>query len=323
MSLTRSIVSNRHAVWAIAAAAAVFGAMAYVQLPMQLFPDTAPPLVNVLTIYPGASAEDVSQDLGRLLDEEFASVEGVYRVKSTSQDNMSLISVEFVYTRDVDQAALDIQNAISRIRSKLPSSIKEPQVLKFSTSDRPIITVGISAPDLKEARRLAEDVIAPRFQRALGVAAIDVFGGSVRAMTVDVDLEKAKAYRVPLGRIVQIIKSHNITLPAGRLRTERSQTNFRMEARTADAAELARLPVSLPGGGRLLLSDLATIETGTMDDDSYFFIDGERYIALQGYKSEEANTVRVVGRIAAIVDELKVEYPDFKFQIGEESATFA
>ncbi|MBU1239294.1 efflux RND transporter permease subunit, partial [Myxococcota bacterium] len=76
MSTTRLILKNRYAIWALTLAAAIFGVLAYVTLPMQLFPDTAPPLVNVITIYPGASAEDVSENLSRKLEEEFASLEG-------------------------------------------------------------------------------------------------------------------------------------------------------------------------------------------------------------------------------------------------------
>jgi len=85
MSLTRKLIHGRHTVWALTIAAAVFGLLAYLSLPMQLFPDTAPPLVNVLTIYPGASAEDVAENLSRPLEDEFASVDGVYSIKSTSQ----------------------------------------------------------------------------------------------------------------------------------------------------------------------------------------------------------------------------------------------
>ncbi|MBW2735078.1 MAG: efflux RND transporter permease subunit [Deltaproteobacteria bacterium] len=322
MSLTRAFVKNRHAVWALALAAAIFGSLAYARMPMQLFPDTAPPLVNVLTLYPGASASDVADDLSRPLEEEFAAVEGIVNVKSSSQDNISTVTVEFQYHRDVNQAALDLQNAIARIRDSLPQGIKEPQVLKFSTNDRPIITLGVAAKDLKEARRLAEDVISPRLQRQAGVAAVDVFGGAVRAVVVDVDLRRAKAYRLPLAKIVDVIRRQNVTLPAGSLRTSTSQTSFRVEARVHDLQQLARLPITLPDGSRHLLSDLATLKEGTLDDDSKFAIDGKRYIALAVYKTEEGNTVDVVDAVIAMTKVLQGEYPGFTFTVGEESGTF-
>jgi multidrug efflux pump subunit AcrB len=122
--MTRWLLNNRHAVWALSFAVAIFGYLAYSRLPVQLFPDTAPPLVNIITAYPGAAAEDVAQDLSRHLEEECAALEGVVKVKSSSQDNLSVVSVEFHYDRDVDLAAVDVQNAIARIRGSLPVGIR-------------------------------------------------------------------------------------------------------------------------------------------------------------------------------------------------------
>jgi multidrug efflux pump subunit AcrB/outer membrane protein TolC len=322
MSFTKNILSNKHAVWALTIAAAIFGTLAYLTMPMQLFPETAPPLVNVLTIYPGSAAEDVAADLSLPLEEEFASLEGVYKIRTTSQDNLSLISIEFRYNRDVDLAALDVQNTISRIRSTLPGEIKEPQVLKFSTSDRPVITVGVSGDDFVSVRKKAEDVFAPLFQRVDGVAAVDIFGGSVRAAIVEIDAQKLAAYHIPFEQVVGEIRRQNIALPAGRLRTELSQTTFRVEARAKSIKDFSQLPIFLPDGSRLLLKDIARVYEGSLDDDSRFSINGERYIALQGFKADDANTVDVVENIIATVEQLKIEYPNLNFVVGEESATF-
>ena len=322
MSLTRTILANRHAVWALAIAAAVFGTLAYMRMPMQLFPDTAPPLINVVTVYPGVAASDVAEDLSRPMEEEFASLEGIVKIRSSSQDNLSLISLEFQYDRDSDLAAVDVQNAIARIRGTLPTAIREPQVLKFSTNDRPVITVGASGADLVEARRAAEDLLAPRFQRIKGVAAVDIFGGAVRAVLVEIDQRKLEAYRIPFVRVLQAINSQNTTAPAGRLRSEITQTSYRVEARAADLRALAAVPLFTPAGAQLRLSDIATLRVGSLDDDARFSIDGGRAIALQVFKTDEANTVKVVREVERVVKELRAQYPALKLTVGEESATF-
>ena len=203
MSLTQATLKNRYAVWALVIAAAIFGARAYVSIPMQLFPDTAPPLVNVISAYPGANASDVDETLSQKLEEEFASLEGVVKIRSTSQDNLSLVSVEFRYDRQVDLAAVDVQNAIARISSELPPGIREPQVLKFSTSDRPVISVGVTAEDLVQARKMAEDRFAPELQRIDGVAAVDVFGGNKPALLVEVKRRDLEAYHIPLQKQIE------------------------------------------------------------------------------------------------------------------------
>ncbi|MFW5643549.1 MAG: efflux RND transporter permease subunit, partial [Alkalispirochaeta sp.] len=144
MALSDYALKHRFTIYPLFIAAVIFGLLSYINLPIQLFPDTAPPLVNVLTSYPGAAAEDVADLVSDPIEEEVASLEGVEQVSSSSQNGLSLVTVEFRYDISVDLAAVDVQNAISRIRSTLPPTIAEPQVLKFSTSDRPVITMGLA-----------------------------------------------------------------------------------------------------------------------------------------------------------------------------------
>ncbi len=322
MNFTKSILNNRYAVWAIVIALAVFGAKAYYSIPMQLFPDTMPPLVNVITLYPGASARDVDETLTQDLEREFASIDGVTRIKSSSYDNMSVVSVEFAYTRDVDLAAVDVQNAIARIRGELPAGIREPQVLKFSTADRPVITIGVAAKDMTRARKMSEDVFAPLIQRIPGVAAADVFGGAKPAVLVDVDLERVRALHIPMPRIIAAIRTFNSALPAGRIRTLRTQTMFRMESRTMNTDALKSIPIAMPGGNTIRLGSIAHIHKGSLDNDAVFSINGRRAIAIQVFKTEEANTVKVVDQVEKTARRLEKQYAGMHFLVGEETATF-
>jgi len=321
--MTRWILKNKHAVWPLVLAVGVFGYLAYRQLPVQLFPDTAPPLVNIITTYPGAAAEDVAQDLSRRMEEEFAALEGVFKVKSSSQDNLSVVSVEFQYDRDVDLAAVDVQNAIARIRGELPPGIREPQVLKFSTTDRPVVTYAVTGEDLPRVRKLAEDDFAPRLQQVSGVAAVDVFGGSRPAVLVELDRYELEAARVPLQRVVEALRAHNAMTPAGRIRTESTQSMFRVDTRADTASALEDIPIATGGGSRVLLGDLATIRKAPLEDDSRFRLDGRQAIAMQVFKTTEANTVEVVQATRQAIDAIRSSYPGVEIREGEESASFA
>jgi len=322
MNLTKATLRNRYAVWALVIAAAIFGVRAYMSIPMQLFPDTAPPLVNVITAYPGASAKDVDELLSQKVEDEFASLEGVVKIRTTSQDNLSLVSVEFRYDRDVDLAAVDVQNAIARIRNELPAGIREPQVLKFSTTDRPIISIGVAAKNLVRARKMAQDKFSPELQRIKGVAAVDVFGGHRPALLVEVHKKDVEAYRIPLPRIVATIRAYNNDRPAGQVRTELSQTMFRLESRAGSVDEFKRIPIVLPDGSRILLGKIASIRLGSLDDDASFDVNGTRAIAMQVFKTDGANTVDVVHAVQRKVREFQKRYPNYRFLVGEESATF-
>lgn len=322
MSFTARLLNNRHAIWALALAVALAGVAAYFALPMQLFPDTAPPMITVVTQNPGASAQDIAQDLGDPIEEALLSLEGVTLVRATALDNLSLITAEFAYGRDRGLAAVDVQNAIARIRRDLPPTITEPQVLSFSTADRPILTLGARLPDLTEARRLAEDALAPALQRVPGVAAVDVFGGYQSAVLIEVRPEALRRYGLPLQQIAAAARAALGSQPAGRLRTERSQAMLRLEARATSLEDLRSAPLILPDGGLLRLEDLAQIRLGALDDDARFAIDGEAAIALQVFKTVEANTVDVAEAVHRAAQELERSTPGLRLVEGEETATF-
>jgi hydrophobe/amphiphile efflux-1 (HAE1) family protein len=322
MTLSDFTLGNRYTVYAATIAAVVFGVLAYLSLPIQLFPDTAPPLVNVLTSYPGTAASDVADLVSDPIEQEVASLEGVYKVQSTSQDGLSLVSIEFDYDIPVDLAAVDVQNAISRIKGRLPRDIAEPQVMKFSTSDRPVLTLGLRAEDMVEVRRLAEDVLSPELQRVSGVALVDVFGGFRPEITVDVDRRRLEAHRLSLAQLAEAIAMHNVSAPAGQISSGGRQHTFRLDEQKRSVQDLGRIPVPTPAGSRVLLRDVADIRVGSSEDQARFRVDGKSAIAVQVFKQDDANTVEVVERAQRKMQQLQEEYPQLEVIEGEETASF-
>ncbi len=322
MSFTGLTLRYRHAVWALAIAVTFFGIRAYLTLPMQLFPDTNPPQVRIMTAWPGAAAEDVADSLSRVLEEEFTALEGVVAVRATAQDNLSAIVIEFQYNREPELAAVDVQNAIARIRGTLPPNIAEPRVVTVSADDRPILTMGLVAKNLEGVRKTAEDVYAPYLQRLPGVAAVDVFGGHRPAVVVTIDPLRLAQRGLSMDAVVGALRSQNVAAPAGRLRSETRDDLLRIEARATSAEQLAQVPISLPGGGRVFLGEVAEVQRGSLTDDALFAIDGRSAIAMQVFKTTEGNTVDVVGAAIAAARELVAETPGVELLIGEETATF-
>ncbi|MFP4010888.1 MAG: efflux RND transporter permease subunit [Spirochaetaceae bacterium] len=322
MTLSEYSLRHRFTIYPLFIATVVFGLLAYLNLPIQLFPDTEPPLVNVLTTYPGAGAEDVADLVSDPIEQEVASLEGVSRVGSTSQNGLSLVEVEFRYGVDEDIAAVDVQNAISRIRDSLPAGIGEPEVLTFSTSDRPALTIGLLADDKVGAHRLGEDVLAPAIQREEGVALVDVFGGYSPELSVRVDRTRLDAHNLSLGAVVEAIRSNNVSLPAGEIRSEGRQYSFRIDQEAESGEEIESIPISTPGGRRVLVGDLAEVEDGSSEDLSRFRVGGESAIAMQVFKQEDANTVEVVNRARAAFEELDAEYGQIDMVVADESASF-
>src|SRR6056297_2110572 len=126
-------IKNRYTIYALMLAILVFGAQSYLTLPISLFPETSPPVVTILTQYPGATALDVAEKVSEDMEEEVAALDGIAKVTSKSQDGLSVVTAEFHYDVSVDLAAVDVQNAVSRIKGNLPESISEPRILKINS----------------------------------------------------------------------------------------------------------------------------------------------------------------------------------------------
>lgn len=209
MSWPAFSIKYRYTVFAALIAVVLLGLYARLALPVRLFPDTDPPVVTVITPYPGAAASDVAKVVSKPMEEEIAGIDGTARVTSTSQTGLSVVKAEFHYTRAVDTAAVDVQNAISRIRPNLPATIGEPQVLQFSSADKPILTLALASEvlALTDVRELADNAIKDRLQMLPGVAAVDVFGGHKRQLEISLDRNRLAAYSVDATAVAAMLQA--------------------------------------------------------------------------------------------------------------------
>jgi len=249
----------RYTVFAALIAVAVFGVVSRLSLPIQLFPDSDPPVVTVITTYPGVAAVDVAKNLSKLMEEEFGGIDGIRKVSSTSQIGLSIVKAEFHYSRDVEEAALDVQNAIARIRNRLPQGIGEPQVLQFSSSDKPIMTLALSGEGmtLQAVRELADNAVRDRLQLVEGVAAVDVFGGHKRQLEISVQRDKLRAYGMDMATLRGVLQGWNLSEPGGRIERGEQEAVIRFERPLRDAGDAASLVVYRQGDRIVRLGDVA------------------------------------------------------------------
>ena len=324
MSWPRFSLRYRYTIFALLIAVVVFGVVARLGLPIKLFPDSDPPVVTVITPYPGVAAADVAKNLSKLLEEEFGGIDGIRRITSTSQVGLSIVKAEFHYTRAVEDAALDVQNAIGRIRSKLPSGISEPQVLQFSSSDKPIITMALGSDNLslEAVRELADNAIRDRLQLVDGIAAVDVFGGYKRQLEVRVRREALRAYGLEMAQLRAVLQGWNLSEPGGRIERGAQEAVVRFDAPLRNAADAAALIVLRQGDRSVRLGDVAEVSVGAAEARSAYRFNGEAAIAVQLLKRDEANTVEVARRVRAVLEELRTDFPQLGIAVADDDAVF-
>lgn len=317
-------IRHRYTIFALLLAVFFFGLFARGTIKTELFPDTAPPIVNVMTPYPGASAETVARDVSEVLEDEFATVAGVRRIKSSSQDGLSVVTVEFHYGTNQDLAAVDVQNTIDRIRDKLPQTIRDPQVLKFSTSSKPIITVGITSDKvpLAEIRTVAEDKLAKEVQLLDGVAAVDVFGGYQRSVNVRLDKSRLAACHVSPDEVLAALQQQNIDAPGGKIIRGPEELGVVISASYSDLGAVENTLIKNVNGKAVYVRDVASVEDGTSERRSEFHLGGKRAIALKVIKRDDANTVEVANRVKNLVTQLEQLYPQLEFTVADDDSIF-
>lgn len=315
---------HRYTVFAALIAIVILGVTARLELPVQLFPDTDPPVVTVITTYPGVAAEDVAKNLSKLFEEEFGGIDGTRRITSTSQTGLSIVKVEFHYSRRVGEAAMDVQNAISRIRPSLPTDIGEPQVLQFSSSDKPIVTLAVRSDSmaLPAVREITENELRDRLQLIEGVAAIDVSGANRNRLQVAVHRDRLQAYGIDLAAVEAALKNWNLTGSGGRIDRGTQEVIVRFDSPIGGVEDALQLIVYRDGDRSVYLRDIADISLTPGEARAAFRYNGEAAIALQVLKRDEANTVNVAARVRDAVQELGREFPQLNIVVADDDSEF-
>jgi multidrug efflux pump subunit AcrB len=324
MNIGQFSIKNKYFVLSFAIAIILLGVYAKTTLKTQLSPDTNAPMATVIVQYPGASAQDVVKDIVDPMEDEFGTLEGISKIKSTSQDNVASIQLEFNYGIDIDQAAIDVQNSINRIRGKLPAAMKEPKVLKFSTSDKPIMTISLSSDsvNLKDIRQLAEDKIGFDLQLVEGVASINLFGGNITEVQVKLDKNKLNAYGLTIDQVAKILSQNNIKAPGGKLIDNNKEILIRVEESFQNVDDIKKLHIPLADGNIIYLEDIADVNVSIEELESAYKFDGKDSIAVMITKKSDANTVEVVENVKKELKKLKVKYPFIQFEIAQDDSVF-
>ena len=180
MKFVEQYIRKPHLVLSAVLLLSVVGIIGYQRMPFNLFPDTDRPQISVITVMPGAAANDVETEITRTIEKELSTIDMVRRVTSTSKDEVSVVTAEFEYDKGLDAAATDVANALSKVTARLPQGIRPPQIFKISQATQPTMTLSLSPKpgypaDLRKIRELADNQIKEELLRVPDVANVEVF----------------------------------------------------------------------------------------------------------------------------------------------------
>ena len=220
----------------------LFGIISFNRLPVREYPDIDPPIISVTTIYRGASPSVVETEITNVLEEQFATLEGVKTMTSSSREQGSVITIEFELNRDVDEAANDVRDRVSRIRGRLPREVDDPIVSKVDANAQPIVWLALSSENYNglELSDVADRVLKERIQRLPGVGNVFIGGERRYAMRVWLDPMKMAARNITSQDVENAISRANAEIPGGRVEGKDREFAVRTRGELATPEATAR-----------------------------------------------------------------------------------
>ena len=301
------------------------GWLGYQNLPVRELPDVEYPIVNVQTVFPGASAGVVETEVTEVLEEELNTIEGIKTLSSISAEGASIITAEFQLARDVDFALQDVRASVSRVRGQLPDDVEDPVVQKVDPDASPIIWVPVQNPaaDITEMNDVADNVVRERLQTLEGVGRV-ILGGERRfAVRIDLDPQQMAAQGLTVEDVRAALETRNIELPSGRVESLSREFTVRTLGEIESPEAFNELIVGWRGDTPVRIEDIGRAYAGVQNERALARFNGETTVGVGVVKQSGANTVEVAERVLERVDELRDEVPPgYELSIAVNSASF-
>jgi HAE1 family hydrophobic/amphiphilic exporter-1 len=298
----------------LSASFVVAGVLAYGEIPVAALPRFDTPTVQVTATLPGASPDNMAASVATPLEKQFATIAGVDVISSTSTTGRTQVTLEFNQSRDIDNAAVDVQAALLRAQRQMPPEMTNPpSYRKVNPADAPIIFVALTSPSmpLSELNSYADNLIAPTLSTLPGVAEVDINGRKRFAVRVQVRPDALAARNLTVDEVAAALKAANANTPVGTLDGRRQTLTIQANRQMTRAADFERIIIATrPDGYTVRLGDVADVRDSVESVKTAAWSDGERSITISVRRQPDANTVATVNAIKAALPQLTAQMPN-------------
>ena len=295
----------------------ILGLFSLAKLPIDLYPDIDTNSIMVITMYPGASAKDIEQNVTKPLENSLNSVEHLKHISSTSRENTSVITLEFEYGYDIDVLTNDVRDKLDMVKSMLPDDSENPIIFKFSTDMIPICILSVEAKEsMSGLYKILDDGLANPLARVDGVGSVSISGAPKREIHVYVDPARLDAYNLSVEQISSVIAAENRNVPGGSFDVGSNTYALRVQGEFDDSAQLENIPVASVNGKTVFLRDVARVEDSLEERTQQTFINGNEGATIIIQKQSGANSVEISNKVMKMLPSLEKNLPsDIKIGI--------
>ena len=292
-------------------------------LPIDLFPDIDFPVLAVFCQNEGSGPTEIESNITRTLESSLTSVSGVKNMTSTSSTGLSLVMLEFDYGTNLDVATNDVRDKLEMVKHYLPEDAENPTIFKFDPSMMPIVNIAVTGSNrtTEELFKLADDIIAPRFEQIVGVSSANVGGGRERIIRVEASQNRLNALNLTLTSLATAIATQNSEISAGSVTQGGMDFLVQTAGEYKNVEEIKDTLITVKGGKVVRLSDIANVYDGYQDVTESATYNGKPIVYLRIQKQSGGNTVEVANKIKERLPQIEAELPDgVKLEILRDSS---
>lgn len=304
----------------------VLGIMSFLRLTLRELPAIDPPIVSVSVDYPGASAGVVETRVTKPLEDALAGIEGINTIDSNSQNGSSRISIEFYASRDIEAAANDVRNAVSRVADRMPEEAQPPEISKVEADSDAIIWLNLRSTSMDQMQMsdYAQRYLVDRFSSLQGVARVFLGGSQRYAMRVWLDGDKLAARGLTAGDVESALRNENVELGAGRIESTNRDFILRVARDYTSAEAFAQMPLGKGADGYVVrLGDVAKVALESTERRAYYHSNGEPAMGIGIVKTSTANSLEVAQEAIAEADRIRPTLPNgTDIYVAYDSTTF-
>lgn len=306
---TSFAVEHRTSMLVLLAIITVLGLYSYESTPKESFPEIEIPIIAVNTAYPGVSPADVETQVTRVLEEELSTISEMDEITSTSVEGYSSIAVTFTTDVDLDQALQKVREKVDLASGELPEDAEDPSIVEFNFSEVPIMQVNLAGQyGLVRLKELGED-LQDRIEQIPSVLRADLRGGLERQVKVEVDLAKLQFYGLALQDVVDAIRNENVNIPGGSIDVGDSKYLVRVDGEFEDPALIGDLVVKVRAGRPVYVRDVATVDFGFAERESYARMNGNEVVTLDIVKRSGENIIETSEAVREAIEEMRPLFP--------------
>ena len=305
--LTSFAVDHPTSVLALMFIIIVLGLISYLRVPKEAAPEIQIPIVAVNTIYAGVAPEDIETLITRPLEDELNTIADVDELTSTSVEGYSNIIVEFVAGMDMTEALQLVRERVDIAKPELPNAAEEPMIIEFNFAEFPIMQVNVSGEySLVRLKQVAEG-LQDRLEQIPSVLDVTLSGGLEREVQVDVDMARLQYYRLAFDDIIDAIRDENVTTPGGTIDVGDVKYLVRVPGEFEDTRLIGDIVITAPGDRAVYIRDVASVDFGFKERDSYARLDGNPVVTLGVKKRVGKNIIETSDAVKRAIDKIHPE----------------